>query len=91
MQIEIKVAHIGGKGDLYLKIIESPSLALQTRSRTAFTNLAGIPGIAADLLKASDIGGATKLKHVQACLRADSQYQKSPGFEDVDLYAGPRN
>ena len=45
MQIEIKVAHIGGKGDLYLKIIESPSLALQTRSRTAFTNLAGIPEV----------------------------------------------
>lgn len=38
-----------------------------------------------DTLKASDNFASAKLKHVQACLRDESQYRKSPGFEQVDL------
>ncbi len=38
-----------------------------------------------DLETTKDLGKLAKLKHVQACLMPESQYQKSAGFDAVDL------
>src|SRR6266478_6644742 len=38
-----------------------------------------------DILLGNQRSEAAKLRHVQACLRADSQYLKGPGFDKVEL------
>ena len=38
-----------------------------------------------NIINEQEFGGLAKLRHVHACLRAESQYQKSPGFEQFEL------